>query len=238
MSRIKHFFKKNFIDHFFDFFMLFAAVSLGFFVDNYRDNQNEKKIAHEIAGNLIQDIASDTINIKKVIHKYTIRLTQLDSLYQLTRDKNEIKEDTFLYKYLALTNEQIWFEHNNNTINMAVDAGFLSYFPHPISNQLTAYENESIKSIELLIENRNQIQSKIFPLFQHLFKTENFISLTKQNKFICKPEIRNWNIEVAWLFSNYIVELKHANQNIIVDFESLLLKGRKTISLLKNEYNI
>ena len=99
MSRIKHFFKKNFIDHFFDFFMLFAAVSLGFFVDNYRDNQNEKKIAHEIASNLIQDIASDTINIKKVIQKYTIRLTQLDSLYKITQDKNEIKEDTFLYKY-------------------------------------------------------------------------------------------------------------------------------------------
>jgi hypothetical protein len=159
-------------------------------------------------------------------------------LYQLTHEKNEIKEDTFLYKYLALTNEQIWFDHNSNTINMAVDAGYLSYFPHPISNQLTAYENESTKSIALLIESRNQIQSKIFPLFQQLFRTENFISLAKENKFICKPEIRNWNKEVAWLFSNYIVELKHVNQHIVLDFESLLQKGRNTISILKSEYNI
>lgn len=71
---------KNWKSYFLDFFMLFLAVSLGFFADNFRENISEKTQEKEYIISMIEDAKTDKVNIQKAIVLNTERVNHLDSL--------------------------------------------------------------------------------------------------------------------------------------------------------------
>ena len=57
--------KKNFKEYFLEFLMIFLAVTMGFFAENIRENYVEHKSAREYASLLIEDLATDTVELKQ-----------------------------------------------------------------------------------------------------------------------------------------------------------------------------
>src|ERR1700712_1000693 len=53
-----------------EFFMIFIAVTLGFFAESYREHLVEKGKEKEIIASLYNDIKADTANLNIIINRY------------------------------------------------------------------------------------------------------------------------------------------------------------------------
>jgi len=74
---------KNWKAYFLDFFMLFLAVSLGFFADNIRENISENAKEKEYIISMIEDAETDKENIREAISLNNLRVLHLDSLAKI-----------------------------------------------------------------------------------------------------------------------------------------------------------
>src|SRR6201988_5008337 len=91
--------KKNFKEYFLEFLMIFLAVTMGFFADNIRENYVEHKSAREYAGLLIEDLATDTVELNNDTRVLNLIITAGDSLGNLLRSDPKLIVGGKLYYY-------------------------------------------------------------------------------------------------------------------------------------------
>ncbi|MEN9684549.1 MAG: hypothetical protein RLZZ28_335 [Bacteroidota bacterium] len=230
--------KRLFIEHFFDFLMLFLAVALGFVVDNWRDEYNAAKTTKEVAFELVMDISKDSGRIDELVLHCRKKMYKLDSLYEIIDDKPGYKNDSLLYLFSAYVSLRPWFERYGGTFQMITNTGLLDNFTKIAASELAKYQIDCTKLISLLEQERNLLTNKIYPFQQQVFHTENFHSLVDEHKLLVKPELRNWTEEKRWLYHNYITELKIMNHHVYTQYLLLQERARSVIRLLKKEYAI
>jgi hypothetical protein len=73
--------RKKWTHYFWEFFMLFAAVTLGFFVENMREHYIEHKRGLQYIRSFVEDLKTDTTGFSHIIAQYKIKEAQLDQLY-------------------------------------------------------------------------------------------------------------------------------------------------------------
>src|SRR5262245_9299459 len=57
--------RKKWTNYFWEFLMLFLAVTLGFFVENWREHVIEDQRASELARSLYYELQNDSVNLKR-----------------------------------------------------------------------------------------------------------------------------------------------------------------------------
>src|SRR5215471_4596046 len=72
--------KKNFKEYFFEFIMIFLAVTLGFFAENVRENSTDREREKQYMQSMIEDLKSDTLQINAVMQEKRSRNMMIDSL--------------------------------------------------------------------------------------------------------------------------------------------------------------
>ena len=94
---------KKFKDYLFDFFMLFFAVTLGFIVENTRENFSKKKKEKEYMRSMIQDLKEDTLKINAALSYNSYLLMGVDTLinfiYQYNPKDSEMVKNLY-QKYM------------------------------------------------------------------------------------------------------------------------------------------
>src|ERR1700693_6595934 len=75
--------QKRWKEYFLEFLMIFLAVTMGFFAENIRENYVEHKSAREYASLLIEDLATDTVELNSDAHVLNLIITAGDSLGNL-----------------------------------------------------------------------------------------------------------------------------------------------------------
>src|SRR6187399_2371610 len=73
--------RKKWTHYFWKFFMLFIAVTLGFFVENMREHYIEHKRGLQYIRSFVEDLKTDTAGFSHIIAQYQVKETQLDHLY-------------------------------------------------------------------------------------------------------------------------------------------------------------
>jgi hypothetical protein len=74
--------RKRIKESFFEFLMIFLAVTLGFFAENIREHIGDRTKEKEFMTSLAQELKYDTLNFDKVLHTIAGLRPQLDSLYK------------------------------------------------------------------------------------------------------------------------------------------------------------
>jgi hypothetical protein len=74
---------KKWKEYFLEFLMIFLAVTLGFFAENFREHRVEREKERHIIESLAQCLASDTIQLEKVINQTTQNIVHLDNFNKL-----------------------------------------------------------------------------------------------------------------------------------------------------------
>lgn len=219
--------------HAFDFFSLFLAITLGFFVDNLRDSMQSKSTASEVSSNLLSDLFLDTASIDNMILHAANKEKLLTKLYVLVQEKEQSKNDSLIYRYTATVNHRPWFDRHNSSYQLCLNTGYLQYFSQPVIAGLTEYNIECDKVIDLLSHEKLLLNSKIFPFLQKIFHTENFASILQDRPLTEPTEMHDWSAENRWLFHNYIYELIEVNKEISAQYKKLYSKSRATIWILR-----
>ena len=78
-----HLIPKKWKEYFLEFLMIFLAVTLGFFADNFREHRADREKERHIIESLIGCLASDTIQIVSVINETAKSIVHLDNFNKL-----------------------------------------------------------------------------------------------------------------------------------------------------------
>ncbi len=238
---------KKWVHYFWEFFMLFLAVTLGFFVENQREKLSEMHRAKEFAELLENDLKKDTAQFIygiKEIDFVTPRIDTFRTLIQ-TNKFNSLPGGTWYY-YARFTSYYFSFTSNDATIEQLKSSGSLRYFKNKeVINAIAQYDKIS-RSIKELFNYEQPIVNKMIELRNKIFIAGNFDSI--MNFSISREKVDSYKQkEIKFLNKNpaILIELANFCQTSVIDshyrrsvYVHALKLAADLLHLLKKEYSI
>ena len=119
--------RKKWTHYFWEFLMLFLAVTLGFFVENQREHYIEHQREKQFIKSLFNDIISDTANIAKIINARTVKEQMLDSISNMMNSPRPASFINQIYPYAVLIGRTLpyRFVPNDGTMQQLKNSGAL-----------------------------------------------------------------------------------------------------------------
>ncbi len=119
--------KKGTKEYFFEFLMIFLAVTLGFIAENIRGHLSDKRIEREYIISFVEDLKQDTANFNLVIPLAETNVKGVDSLLNLLLDNPYTDSSMRLIYYMKERYADIiWpISYTTRTITQLKNAGGL-----------------------------------------------------------------------------------------------------------------
>lgn len=245
--------RKKWTHYFWEFLMLFLAVTLGFFVENKREHYIERIRVKEFARSLAFDIARDTANLSYIISRIKTQIRNTDSLtaYLKSRKPHEVHNiDLFAFTVLDRYPAYRW---SRSTLEQIKNSGSLRYFGDTMVRHISAYDalsrhmdedhrndeemaNRAAASRDKIVDISypNELAQDLYLHFDSIIRTTHYREYAARDK---TPLLTNDSI-ILKIFLNEKLNIRR-NLAIRADNElnSLVNQGRRLIALLKNKYN-
>jgi hypothetical protein len=149
--------RKKWTHYFWEFLMLFLAVTAGFLVENKREHYIEHKRAGQYASTMLEDLKADTEALLSGIHINQLIINKLDTLLFLYNPENQQTKTTGQLYYYGRHGIQFWHYVNKQvTLEQMKHSGTIRYFQNSfLENQFVALD-KNISFIQYW-ENREAI---------------------------------------------------------------------------------
>ena len=134
---------KKWKEYFFQFLMLFLAVTASFFAENQREHYVENHRAHRLAESLIQDLEADTAEVTMAGARMRMVARMADSLIQQLNKPRQQQNDSLLQVGIYRLAGYNFYDPQMGTYQQIKSSGSLRYFKTDISQKLTRYENST-----------------------------------------------------------------------------------------------
>jgi len=244
---------KRFKEYFLEFLMIFLAVTMGFIAENIRENYVEHKSARGYASLLIEDLATDTVELNRAAYVLNLIITAGDSLGNLLRSDPKLIVGGKLYYYEYLSSVRWNFISHDATLQQLKSSGALRYLGDTsLIRKIMNYE-ESVQII-YLAQNRFEPQHiENWSLVHKVFDQSYFNLLDSLSDFAINLTVKDekamrfmnndypflkydkdlWQQLRNWAYSssrNYRVEIQI--------FNAARLQAIIAIAALKKEYHL
>ncbi len=195
--------------------MLFAAVTLGFFAENYREHQIEKHREIQYLKNIHLDLERDIAEIDRIYQRnaeYQQMGNELIQLYDRGY-QTDLPKFYYLVKSLAL---RTYFQRSKNGIDQLKNAG-----------GLRLVENDEIikriQQIEIRVANIDMLQENIFQnLIHYRLKLGNVLDAyttwemnEKQSRDYSQADLKKHNLKNAFEIPKQVRPLKNNSPEAI-----------------------
>ena len=161
--------RKKWTHYFWDFLMLFLAVTLGFFVENEREHYIEHQRAKELAKNLLEDLKYDTSYMHYVRSVRLDKIRVVDSLLVELKNYPASVNTSKVYEYVYSLIFKIHFKRADGTVNQLKNSGYLRYFSKTaIPQQLMEYDRIVGNLEEFEITYSANLDNFVYQVFRHL----------------------------------------------------------------------
>jgi hypothetical protein len=146
--------RKKWTHYFWEFLMLFLAVTLGFFVENQREHYIERQRAKEFAEMLMDDLKKDTIMLNQRKKQLIRSVLQTDTLVEMItrREFKNIPADSFYYYNGSAINVTLMNGFAEATIQQLKSSGSLRYFTDNMLKKKISEYDIAIRNANLLEE--------------------------------------------------------------------------------------
>ena len=235
--------RKKWHHYFWEFFMLFLAVTLGFLVENLREHFVETKKEKQYIQSLIADLKEDGRAISQELTAQQKRIVMMDSMITILNDPVRIGGNEGLLYYWARISPRLrTLPVNTRTFEQLKNSGnFRLVRKIETSNRIMGYY-ENIPSIRLL-ENiflREFDQYKI--LASRIFDPSVFINMEKKNGDIVRtdknPPLQSYDPATLKQFSVFTVYMNGSARGLLLLAEELNRKGKEMVDYLQKEYHL
>ena len=235
--------RKKWTHYFWEFFMLFLAVTLGFFVENQREHYVEHKRVKQYAFLLIQDLSKDTLELNERINTRILYDLKKDSLLSYLDNNGEKKNGRYLYYYGNFALRYPIFISSDATFQQLRNSGSLRFIQNiSLYRSITEY----YKNVETigLIDNISEYSSKAEEIFSLVFTASEMQKVDPGNTKN-EAKIPPYDPPLMTYDPQIINQLKHY-VHIYVKRSRGLLRGHiknkqqaiQLITDLKNEYHL
>jgi len=228
--------------YFFEFFMLFLAVTLGFLVENQREHYVDRKKESVYVRGIVKDLVSDTINFSQFINKTLENESRIDSLIDLLKVYKSASPTGELY-YLARTafGKIERLQYNRRTYDQLKSSGSLRLIHHQgVLDSISKYF-ESLQWIDL--QNQLQIERQTIYAVQlgEIFDAWTIDSVFNTN--FSKPTAAPSLLTTDKRDLNRFVMRLHILKGVVLFnlrrvVNDYLPNAKKLIALIKEEYGI
>ncbi len=231
--------RKKWTHYFWEFLMLFLAVTAGFFVENQREHFIENLRAKEFAALMYEDLKKDTASFREGIEKFMMIEKHHDSLSLLLGAGTE---NTNHYSVIKHWINGVWalsFTPHHATYEQMKNSGSLRYIKNiKIVNSMQDYYNSMLPNISHYHGIQSELtENRIVPFMEdHIdYREADFLTSTIHTE---KPEFFDWNKKTAIKLYNLMAMLKSQNgflKNLYSDANGNAIT---VMRLLRKEYHL
>lgn len=171
--------KKKFKEYFFEFLMIFLAVSMGFIAENIREHLSDRSKEKRYVINIKKDLATDTAGINDFLPILSSRINQMDTLISMLQLPGPTDRGSDLYYYARLSTRIRRFEATNSTITELKNSGnFRLIANQPVIAGLIKFQKVIDSYIELSDVDKKETDMS-YPLLGVLFDASVFNTMIK-----------------------------------------------------------
>ena len=237
--------RKKWTHYFWEFFMLFLAVTLGFFVENLREYGVEKKREKQFIHSLINDITADTARLNNLIKLRDQREVWLDSLsFIMNSEMFQTFPTSEIYYYAVYVPRsiQLRFLPNDGTLQQLKNAGGLRLIHNAeVADSIVRYDVGTRNLIgvgkveEDLFEDFRGIAHKFFNgvVFDSILDANNLPHRLPYN-----PKLYSFKPEDLHEFNYKLFSIKAYNRASRRESRRLLQQAENLLIIIKREYNL
>jgi hypothetical protein len=136
--------RKKWTHYFWEFFMLFLAVSAGFLVENQREHLVEHQRAKIYAANLYDELIKDTAQLNDLSRNLKIVSNKLDTFCLLVKEgQKQTLTNGMLYYYSSFVTNVEYFSPNNTTIEQLKSSGNLRIMGNQLAYKISEYDRKN-----------------------------------------------------------------------------------------------
>ena len=225
--------KKKWGEYLLEFFMLFIAVTAGFFAENYREHLSNNVKEREYMHSLIADLKSDTALIGKCIKYNTFNYMSDSSLIDLINSPTDsLSFDNISDKFLRAGS--FWVEFNDpTTFELLKSTGDFRLIKNKLVLEDISRYYQRVSRDRIF---RDEIQSQIqitYNMADKVFDQHRFIH--NRNQF---TKSITSNHELIKEYSNKLYTQLGEFKEFIRQIGILKQKATEFISLIKTEYHL
>jgi hypothetical protein len=169
--------RKKWTQYFWEFLMLFLAVTLGFFVENQREHYIEHQREKQYIRTLIEDLKSDTAQFATSITERMQKEDMIDSLVFFLNSPDTTKQGSGIYYWGYNVLRPSRFIQNDRTIQQLKNAGNMRLIRNiEVSDSIMAYDHQ-IKRLQEIISEENDIRIQFRQFAKKLFDGNTLFSI-------------------------------------------------------------
>jgi hypothetical protein len=229
--------KRNWRSYFKEFFMLFLAISLGFFVENQREAYVENKSAKVLAQSMLADLEQDREALQEAIRFAEEKDQKMDEFLLMLHTPGADWDTVAFYKSMTLVFSTFPFSPTDGTYSQMKSSGTLRYFDQMLVNQMNAYDNQLKKTVfrEEIVE---KAEWELVPFAAAILNFE----LTGELRFN-KPITKETYIKIRDqdsldLFVNKVVTVRTMMGRSLQEYKVQLLLGEDLIKEIRGKYQL
>ncbi len=236
--------RKKWTHYFWEFFMLFLAVTLGFFVENQREHFIEHKREKQYIQSFYEDLTADEYDLQNNIQYLRAQVQDADSLQILLKNATTTQPANHIYMYLReITRSSLaLFYPNDRTIVQLRNAGGMRLIKNKaVSDSMVGYYR-TIEIIQFLSENaltnKNSLREKYMPLLN----AEDFGKIIDSTSEISNPSetlhLRKADPDIINSCLIEVNRIKAISGTLAIRMRGLKEKAARIKEFIKNEYHL
>ena len=238
--------RKKWTHYFWEFFMLFLAVTLGFFVENQREHFIEHLREKQYVKSLVEDLQKDTADLNNDILFWDLQMQRIDTIRNEIDKSPENRDQLILYLYSGYIRWYDKFVYHDRTIMQLKNGGnFRLIRNKAVADTLIDYDariNSELRDMEVQSNNiwqqLNFLQNKIFNTRYYSTPIKH-IRLDSAIRIDPKPiEMKKGKEDELFEYYNLLDYFRGLNTVRNKKNKSLLNQAINLMSLIKKEYHL
>jgi hypothetical protein len=236
--------RKKWTHYFWEFLMLFLAVTLGFFVENQREHFIENKRERQYIQSFYEDLTADERDLQSNTNFLRAQARQADSLHALMKNITTKQPANLVYMYLrgVIRGTAGLLYPNDKTIVQLRNAGGMRLIKNKgVSDSMALYYRE-VELIRVLSQegqvNKASLREKSTPLLN----ADDYAKVVDSNSAIINPSetiyLRQADPEVINSCLIEVNRIKTLNGGIAIRIQRLKERAARIKDFIKKEYHL
>ena len=239
--------KKKWTEYFWEFLMLFLAVTLGFFVENQREHYIEHIREKKYIQSLFDDLKSDTVAINDSGERRQNLCKMIDTVIMLLKSENRKSASSRIYFLVRkIPYSEGRFSFNTKTYEQLKNSGNLRLIQNTsVLDMISDYYHDADNSatrgpLDMNFENRHDLYlsvQKLFDagVFHRMMDADNPLVFTEPGGQ--PPLLTNDPVIINEICTRFHF-MYGTHRVIMADNERLKVKAIDLINALRQEYHL
>jgi len=234
--------EKLWVHYALEFFMLFLAVSAGFFTENLREKISDNQREREYIVSFVEDLKEDTARINYNIKWREDNEQRMDSLTSLLSSPDYSEHTAQIYYYARWTLRNHYFVNSDRTIQQLKNAGGMRIISDKKAADAIMYYDAQVKTVNPQMYDIERSQGDRFEDWAMKILDGNILDRMYGDSLIKMPEGNPPLLTNDRQVLNGIVTelhfVKSVNKRSIYFEKKLKAQAVSTIEFFQKEYHL